>query len=80
MQAQDFYPISNDYSTTNNNHPKLMISGYNKGPLRNTLLPSADGKTRNEGHKKLSLSMTNAPADLRAPPKSGMSKMDYLTP
>ena len=83
MNTYDFYPISNDYTASpTNNPPNLMISGYNKGPLRNNMLPSNNDKTRNGGHKKLSLSMTNAPTDLKQPPKSGMAKndMNYMTP
>lgn len=82
MHAQDFYNISNDYiSSPIENAPKLMISGYNKGPLRNSLLSGAS-KTRNDASKKLSLSMTNGTNEIKQPPKSGMSKngMNYLTP
>ena len=74
MHAHEFYPISNDYITTqNNNGSKLMRSGYqNNGPLRNSLVTSSLGRTRNDDRKKFSLSLNNGTAETQPPPKSGM--------
>jgi len=84
MQAQDFYPVTNDYISPANNGSKLMMSGYNstgKEPFLTDKGGFRNPRTRNEsGPAKLSLSLTNAPEF--KPPKSGMSKndMQYLTP
>jgi len=88
MQAQDFYPTTNDYMSPAKNGSKLMMSGYNstgKEPLMApTGLKGMGSRTRNEsGPAKLSLSLTTANAgQLIQPPKSGMGKndMQYLTP